>query len=401
MSGELKAQADASTHETLLTLASLGLIAEHLHQPIFAKNMALEFVLVNSAYVDLLGRSRSALLGKTEREVLGEEHGAIAEDSDHEVFRHLHPVSREQDFLIAAGAGSQRRPTTKLPLTDTTGRVTHVICVVGQAGEHAASPQRIQEELERYAQERTRALRDVQDQLLRKERLMVLGQLAAGLAHQIRNPLGAISNGIALVKRQTSKLNNPIVDEALRIAGDEIWEANRIIGDLLEYARIRAAQRSHVELRHVVEGSLASEPIGPNLTVVNEVEDLSVYVDEAQLRVALCNLIRNAREAMPEGGTLTLSTLADGDAVELRVADTGPGVSKAHRHLVFEPLVTSKPLGIGLGLPTARALVGNQGGTLDCVENPPVGACFVIRLPRKPRETLDTPPPERLSHADR
>lgn len=395
MSGEIKAQTEASAHETLLTLAALGLIAEHLHQPLFAKNLALEFVLVNHAYTDLVGYSRKALLGKTEREVFGEAHGTRAEESDQEVIRHLHPVSREQDFLVAAGAGSQTRPTTKLPLTETTGRITHVICVVGQAGEHAASPQQIQEELEHYAQERTRALRDVQDQLLRKERLMVLGQLAAGLAHQIRNPLGAISNGIALVKRQTAKLNNPVVDEALRIAGDEIWEANRIIGDLLEYARIRPAQRTSVELAHVVEGSLASEPMPPNLNVVTELNDAVVFADEKQLRDALCNLIRNAREAMPEGGTLTISTHSDDEAVELRVADTGMGIAKAHKHLIFEPLVTSKPLGIGLGLPTARALVGNQGGTLDCLDSPQSGACFVIRLPKKLPESFDTPPPER------
>jgi signal transduction histidine kinase len=225
----------------------------------------------------------------------------------------------------------------------------------------------------------------VQEELLNKERLMVLGQLAAGLAHQIRNPLGAISNGLALVRRQTQSLHNPIVEEALRIAGDEIWEANRIIGDLLEYARIRPAIPALVELRQVVNGALDAEPLPDSINVEIKIEDLTLHVDEKQVRSALSNLIRNAREAMPDGGTLRFTSQLRGDELELAIADSGVGIPKHQAHLLFEPLVTSKPLGMGLGLPTARALIANQGGTLECVAKIEPGACFVLRLPIHPR----------------
>ncbi len=389
MSGEIKAQPDAGGHESLLTLASLGLIAEHVHQPVFAKSVALELVLLNSAYCQLVGRARDELLGNTESIIFGDDYAVASETSDREVLATMKPVSTSLLFPNATGQ-RQTRAAIKLPLTDAGGRVTHVVCVVGQAGEASASDQQLQEELERYAQERTRALRDVQEELLRKERLMVLGQLAAGLAHQIRNPLGAISNGLALIRRQTDGLDKPILQEAIKIANDEIWEANRIIGDLLEYARIQPAAGSEISLAEVVNAAVASEPVADNIQVYNNVGSLTAHADHKQVRIALGNLIRNSREAMPDGGELRFEATNVGDFVELRVSDTGIGITKEHAKLLFEPLVSGKPLGIGLGLPTARALIVNQGGSLDCVENFEQGACFVLRLPRQePSEETD------------
>ncbi len=369
-------------HETQLTIASLGLIAEHLGQPVYAKNAELRFVLLNAAFCSWVGHNREELLGRMESEVFDPELAGPHEAAEREVLEQRLPVTAEHHFPVADG-GQQRRPITKLPLADTTGSVTHVVCVVGQAGESAASAQQLEEELERYAQERTRALRDVQDKLLRKERLMVLGQLAAGLAHQIRNPLGAIANALALARRQMPKDAAPMVGEALQIANDEIWEANRIIGDLLEYARIRPPTTARTPLRRVVQSALDSEPMPVEITTEIDVGDIDVQADEPQVRDALRNLIRNAREAMAEAkeGRLSMSAAIVGQHAELKIEDTGEGVPEEHRHLLFEPLVTSKPLGIGLGLPTARALIVNQGGTLECVESDSSGACFLMRLP--------------------
>ncbi len=369
-------------HETQLTIASLGLIAEHLGQPVYAKNAELQFVLLNAAFCSWVGHTREELLGRTESEIFGKALARPHEAAERDVIGQQLPVTAEHHFSVADGS-RQPRPITKLPLADTTGSVTHVVCVVGQAGESAASAQQLEEELERYAQERTRALRDVQDKLLRKERLMVLGQLAAGLAHQIRNPLGAIANALALARRQMPKDAPPMVGEALQIANDEIWEANRIIGDLLEYARIRPPTTTRTPLRRVVQAALDSEPMPADITTEIHIDEIIVQADEPQVRDALRNLIRNAREAMPEGqpGTLTMCATSTGQFAELRIQDTGEGVPEEHRHLLFEPLVTSKPLGIGLGLPTARALIVNQGGTLECVESDHSGACFLMRLP--------------------
>ncbi len=369
-----------NVHETQLTVASLGLIAEHLGQPLYAKNAKLEFVLSNTAFCNWVGRSREDLLGRTESSVFGSEVASHHERTEREVLTQALPVTAEEQFPGADGV-LHHRPITKLPLADSNGVVTHVVCVVGQAGESAASAAQLEEELERYAQERTRALRDIQDKLLRKERLMVLGQLAAGLAHQIRNPLGAIANALALARRQMPSNASSLVQEALQIASDEIWEANRIIGDLLDYARIRPPAASETSLGLMVQNAIDSEPMTPQIEIQLDIPDTLVWVDGRQVQDALRNLIRNAREAMPEEGRLTFRARTTGQFAELLIEDTGEGVPEEHRNLLFEPLVTSKPLGIGLGLPTARALIVNQGGSLECIESQRDGACFLMRLP--------------------
>ena len=212
---------------------------------------------------------------------------------------------------------------------------------------------------------------------------MVLGQLAAGLAHQIRNPLAAIANAIAIARRQTTEAN-PRVQEALRIANDEIWEANRIIGDLLEFARIRPPRQAAIDLGELVISALEAEPRPASIRVTTEIPTISVLVDERQVRDALRNLLRNAREAIAEDGAIHLKASIVGNEAELTIQDTGEGIAKEYRHLLFEPLITSKPLGLGLGLPTARALVMSQGGSLECQESRQSGACFTMRLPLTP-----------------
>jgi signal transduction histidine kinase len=397
---EIKAGRAEDGPETLLTVASLGLIAEHLSQPLLAKDRELRLVLVNSSYCDLVGKPRERLLGKRETELsMGE-----GEPRDQQVISINRPLAGEHVFLDKHGR-EQRRPDTKIPLTDSNGIVTHVVSVIGHQGEVAATAEQLEQELERYAQERTRALKSVQAQLLKKERLMVLGQLAAGLAHQIRNPLGAISNAVALARRQVTS-DQTIAVEALRIANEEIWEANRIITGLLDYARIQPPTRQDTALAEVVHAALAVDPLPDTVEVEIDVEEADVFVDQRQMRDALRNVIRNAREAMNGEGRLRFSSRVSEKVVELLVADTGVGIAQDQRRLLFEPLVSSKPLGIGLGLPTARALIMNQGGTLDCVATEGNGAVFLFRLPRRGRNgaepedltgPLSEPPPRPTS----
>ncbi len=363
--------------DTLLTIASLGLLAEHIHQPLFAKDRELRYVLANHAFCTLLDYPRTELLGRRHSEVFAR--GAELEAADSKVFEEEAPTAEAFIFTGLVGDGEER-PGTRMPILDAQGHVTHLVCILGREGDKAASPQQLERELERYAQERTNALRAMQDQLLRKERLMVLGQLAAGLAHQIRNPLGAIANAIALARRQISP-DQKGVARALEIANEEIWEANRIISDLLDYARIRPAARTDAAIDQLVRDALTVEMLPDRVSIAFDLEPSTVSVDHRQVRDALRNIIRNAREAMEGNGALTFTGRVVGKTYELLIQDSGVGVPEEHRHLLFEPLVSSKPLGIGLGLPTARALIMNQAGSLDCITSE-VGACFAVRLPR-------------------
>lgn len=365
---------------TLLTLAALGLLVEHLEQPVFAKDRAQRFVLVNGAFCDLLESSRAALLHQTEANVL-----AVNEPSPLEagVFEHGTPVGGLRAFTTSSGTPIARH-TTFVPLIDVQGAVTHVVGVVGGPGETTTDPDQFQEELERYAVERTAALRAMQQDLLRRERMWVLSQVAAGLAHQLRNHLAAITNAVSIVRKHLPT-QDKIARQALEIAYSAAFESSATIGDLLDYTKPRLSKPMAVLLRDIVADALELMPPPTGVTVTAAQLDEEVFVDSQQVRDALRKVIRNAYEAMAGKGELHFSASRVDDAnqpmVELRIADTGVGVSDQHRELLFEPMITSKPLGLGLGLASALALVTQQGGTLECLRGVDSGACFALRLP--------------------
>jgi signal transduction histidine kinase len=242
----------------------------------------------------------------------------------------------------------------------------------------------VNEALERRVQERAVALETAQEELVRKERLAALGQLTGGLAHQIRNPLGSIANAAYVLKRALGEDAEPTATSSVAIILEETWRANRLISDLLDYARVRAPNLQPVSLRELLESVIVDHGVPHLIRVsVHAPSTPLVFVDEDQVRGAIDNLVRNAVEAMPSGGTLCFDARPEGAKMRLAVSDTGTGIAAEVGRRLFEPLITSKPLGRGLGLTTARALIENQGGTIDC-ESVKAGACFVVMLPLAP-----------------
>jgi signal transduction histidine kinase len=221
----------------------------------------------------------------------------------------------------------------------------------------------------------------VQEELLRQERLATLGKLAGGLAHQIRNPLSVITNATNILRRAVGHDDASDAMTALAIIREEVWRANRIITDLLDYARVRQAVRVPNHVSELVDQVLTSREIPARIRIVRELPDLpAVVVDAAQVHGALDNLVDNAFDAMPRGGTLTLRAFVEGDSIILAVEDSGEGIPREIRDRIFEPLLTTKPEGLGLGLTTARALVENQGGTIR-FHTSPSGTRFELVLP--------------------
>ncbi len=365
---------------TLLTLAALGLIVEHLDQPVFAKDQSQRFVLVNGAFCDLVESTRPTLLHQCETEILPVTPPSPLEQS---VFDHGTPTGGLRTFTTSGGTPLVRH-TTFVPLIDGQGAVTHVVGVVGRPGEPVTHPDQFQEELERYAVERTAALRAMQQDLLRRERMWVLSQVAAGLAHQLRNHLAAITNAVAIIRKHVAP-KDKIAHQALELANSAAFESSTTIGDLLDYTKPRPSKPMLVSLKEIVADALELTPPPPGVVIGADHLELDVFVDAHQVRDALRKVIRNAYEAMAGKGELRFSaTSVPSPApamIELRIADTGIGVSDQHRELLFEPMITSKPLGLGLGLASALALVTQQGGTIECLRGVDAGACFALRLP--------------------
>lgn len=251
---------------------------------------------------------------------------------------------------------------------------------------------RLQKEVaERQQAEQT--LRAAQDELVQAAKLAVLGQLAAGITHELAQPLGAMrtlsGNAIEFMKRG----NLATVEQNLGIIARLADQMGRIITPLKTFARKSPAIPAATDVAHAVGAALFlldQRLTKAGITVVNHCEPgrAVAWCDQNRLEQVLINLIRNAGDAMADSPTktLTLAAATTADGVELSIADTGCGLPEGGA--LFEPFFTTKPPGegLGLGLAISRDIVREFGGDLRADSRPEGGACFVLHLPAAPKE---------------
>jgi signal transduction histidine kinase len=224
-----------------------------------------------------------------------------------------------------------------------------------------------------------------QRELLRAEQLAAVGQLAASVAHEVRNPLTAVKMLVeAALQGRTRK---PLQEEDLRVIHGAVASLEQTVQSFLDFARLPTPRRSAGDLRDVV--SQAVELVRARArqqAVQTEVRcperPVPGNVDHGQLGTVLVNLFLNALDAMPQGGRMTVELKVSGrTGAQLTVADTGPGIPAEMNGRLFTPFASSKPTGTGLGLSLSRRIVEEHGGRLTGGNRPEGGACFTIFLP--------------------
>jgi signal transduction histidine kinase len=226
-------------------------------------------------------------------------------------------------------------------------------------------------------------LRETQESLVRKEKLAMLGLLAGGVGHELRNPLGVMTNAVyylgAVLKQAPAE-----VAEYLGILRTQITLAEKIVGDLLDFARIKPPQFELVSLKQVVDEQLTRAGALDGVTVKHDFpSDLPrIRVDRVQIGQVVLNLITNALQAMNGNAALTFRgrRAADG-SVKLDVIDTGSGITPEQMGRLFEPLFTTKARGIGLGLAVSRSLLQANGGSISVESVPGEGTTMSVSLP--------------------
>lgn len=238
------------------------------------------------------------------------------------------------------------------------------------------------EELEQRVQERTAALNQAMEKLVQAEKLSTIGQMASIISHEIRNPLAVISNATRLIKT-IEHPTEPKIIKQFAIIEEEIQQANRIINEVLGFARSREMILSVIDLNSYVREILSSFPLPPKVHLADalEAESVNLKADAEELKQALRNLIANAAETMPEGGTVTVGSQVGRRVVCLYVMDEGPGISDEMKEKIFNPFFTTKARGTGLGLAVVRKAVSRHHGKLFVHRGKEKGSVFEIFLP--------------------
>jgi two-component system, NtrC family, sensor kinase len=332
-------------------------------------------VAANRRYVEAFGLRREQVAGVRCRMALncpeadptgGEPHCAACD------VIHLKQPRRLLRTLPDASGAQRRWEATMNPVLDAQGNVTHVV------------------EVWRDISERSR----LESQLSHSERLASLGILAAGVAHEINNPMASILAGVESLQRWL--VRTPEVPAEPRVEADEVLmllerEARRCretTDKLLLLAQPYRVAPGWVDLNRAVSDTLSLLRYQMRKQRVEAVEDLApdlpaVWAREGGMRSVVMNLSMNAVQAMPGGGTLTLRTRSLGRAVTLEVADSGPGISPDHQDRIWDPFFTTKPVGegTGLGLSITQRIIVRHGGSIHLESRPGEGAHFVVELP--------------------
>ena len=231
-------------------------------------------------------------------------------------------------------------------------------------------------------EQRTRELVAAQGELLRHEKLATLGQVAAAVGHELRNPLGVMNNALYFLKTILTDANDT-TREYLGIIGIEIKAATQIVSDLQDAVQTKPPDLQPVSPLELVVESLNKCTLTENIVLRQEVSKSLplIIVDPRQIEQVLVNLISNAVDAMAGGGELRIEAESVGRFVRMRVSDTGSGISPENMANLFKPLFTTKARGLGLGLVVVKNLMENNGGTVEVNSRLGQGTTFTLVLP--------------------
>jgi two-component system sensor histidine kinase HydH len=232
------------------------------------------------------------------------------------------------------------------------------------------------EQVVRQLQQRERDIR-------RAERLAAVGQLAAGMAHEIRNPLTSVQLLVQTARRDPTA---GLTEDDLAMIDDELGRIEQSLRTLLDYARPPKLERITCDFAAVVEGAIKLTRGRAALQNVEvrfalPTEPVTLNADPAQLRQVFVNLLLNALDVMPTGGILEIAAGRENSEATMTVSDSGPGIAVDVLPRLFEPFTTSKETGVGLGLVVSKRIVEDHGGAVRAFNRPSGGATFLVRLP--------------------
>jgi len=311
-------------------------------------------ITINRAAEETLSLDRDQVMGKTSRDLFGD--GDITEAVQSTLERKI-PSARMEAMLDRTGSQLWLGYNTAV-LTDRHKSAIGVILSFTDLTE----------------------VKRLQEQMELRERLMALGEMSAGIAHELRNPMAVISGYLNLLSKRT----DPIGQDVIRKTTDEINGMNRIIGDLLTFARPASLNRVSVNSKELIESCLSAvikaKDIGPHIITAVKLDDVRISCDEVLMRQAFTNMIQNAIESMTDGGNLTIESKSGKD-LKVVIRDTGIGIASDELKKIFLPFYTTKDSGVGLGLALVHKIITSHGGRIEVESKKGRGTTFTVLIP--------------------
>jgi PAS domain S-box-containing protein len=356
---------------------------ETTHDGIMARDSDGRMIDCNKAYAKMLGYTKKELRNLAVQQLLPEEWHAQRERVVKKVLQTGRSIVFEREYKRKDGSIFQASVRT-WRLTDEKGKIMGLWSIVRDISEQ----KQLQKNLETYAvrlekivDERTKKLKD-------HERFVAIGQTAGMVGHDLRNPLQTILGELYLANCAINSLSDEDVKRNLRENMQAIEEQtaymDKIVSDLQAFVRPVKIDKKPVSLKELVDSVLSNIAIPNNINLENHVNQSSqqVKVDPQLLKRVLINLLTNAVQAMPNGGTLTLSLSFNGQKqASLAVEDTGVGIPEKIKPQIFTPLFTTKPRGQGFGLAVCKRVIEAHGGTITFESQEGKGAKFTIQFP--------------------
>ncbi|MDE1863539.1 MAG: HAMP domain-containing histidine kinase [Thaumarchaeota archaeon] len=222
-------------------------------------------------------------------------------------------------------------------------------------------------------------LKDQQERLVKTERISSIGELAARLAHDLRNPLNIIVNSLEIIKLKYN--SSPEITKIFERINRATFRMVHQIEGVMDFVKIRSVQMKVASINEIIMSAIEKASLPDNIKVSLPQDDFTVFCDPILLEVVFENLLVNAKQAMKGDGTISIRTTKKDDFLAVEIEDSGPGIPSDVLPKIFEPLFTTKQEGTGLGLPSCRNIIEQHGGTLRVESKAGSGATFTIRLP--------------------